>query len=74
MEISTKTYLLELSTMIHVVREQIKCMLVKERPRVISLARLLDLIICRVYQNVKVCYYIFQRRKTHSAFQITNDK
>ena len=32
-EISTKMHLLELSTMIHVVRKQIKCILVNERPR-----------------------------------------
>ena len=38
---STKMHLLELSTMIHVVRNQIKCILVNERPRDISLARLL---------------------------------
>ena len=50
MEISTKMHLLELSTMIHVVRKQIKCILVNERPRDISLARLRDLI-CRVYQS-----------------------
>ena len=31
MEISQKTHLLELSTMIHVVRKQIKCILVNER-------------------------------------------
>ena len=63
MEISTKTHLLELSTMFHVVRNQIKCILVNERPRDIS--RLRDLI-CHVYQSVNdvsVCYYIFQRRK-----------
>ena len=48
MKISTKTYLLELSTMIHVVRNQIKCILVNERLRDISLARLHDLI-CHVY-------------------------
>ena len=66
MEISTKTHLLELSTMIHVVRKQIKCILVNKRPRDISLARLLDLI-CRVYQSVNdvsICY--FQRRKKTS--------
>ena len=40
MEISAKMHLLELSTMIHVVRKQIKCLLVNERPRDISLARL----------------------------------
>ena len=75
MEISTKTHLLELSTMIHVVRNQIRCILVKERPCDISLARLRDLI-RRVYQSVNdvsVCYDIFQRRRTHSAFQITYD-
>ena len=58
MEISTKMHLLELSTMIHVVRNQIKCILVNERPRDISLARLRDQI-CRVYQSVNdvlVCY------------------
>ena len=58
MEISTKTHLLELSTMIHVVRNQMKCILVNERPRDIYLARLRDLI-CRVSQSVKdvsVCY------------------
>ena len=42
MEISTKTHLLEISTMIHVVRKQIKCILVNERSRDISLARLRD--------------------------------
>ena len=42
--------LLELSTVIHVVRKHIKCILVNERPRDISLARLLDLIY-RVYQS-----------------------
>ena len=57
MEISTKTYLLELSTMAHVVRNQ----LVNERPRDISLARLCDLI-CRVYQSVN-----------NVSFQITYD-
>ena len=69
MEISTKTHLLELSTMIHVVRNQIKSLLVNERPRDISLARSRDLI-CRVYQSVNdvsVSYYIFQRQKNHSA-------
>ena len=55
MEISTKVHLLELFTMIHVVRKQIKCLLVKERPRDISLARLRDLICC-VYQSVKIQY------------------
>ena len=43
---------------------------VNERPRDISLARLLDLI-CRVYQrvnDVSVCYYIFQRRKNSLGF------
>ena len=64
MEISTKTHLLELSTMIHVVRNQIRCMLVNERPRDISLARLRDLTCC-VYQSVN------RDEKTHSAFQIT---
>ena len=66
MEISTKTHLAELSTMVHVVRNQIKCILVNERPREISLARLRDLI-CRVYQSVN------RDEKTHSAFQITYD-
>ena len=51
MEVSTKMHLLELSTMIYVVRNQIKCVLVNERPRDLSLARLRDLI-CRVYQRV----------------------
>ena len=51
MEISTKMHLLELSTMIHVVRKQIKYILVNERPHDISLVRLPDLI-CRVYQSV----------------------
>ena len=37
MEISTKTHLLELSTMIHVVSRQIKCILVNERQLDISL-------------------------------------
>ena len=57
-DISTKTHLLELSTVIHVVRNQIKCVLVNERPRDISLARVRDLI-RRVYQSVNdvsVCY------------------
>ena len=74
MEISTKTHLLELSTMIHVVRNQIKCILVNERPHDISWLR--DLI-CHVYQgmnDVSVCYYIFQRRKNPAAFQITHDQ
>ena len=69
-EISTKTHLLELSTMINVVRNPIKCILVNERPRDISLARLRDLI-CRVSQSVKdvsVCHYIFQRRKSPLGF------
>ena len=43
MEISTKMHLLELSTMIHVVRKQIKYILVNERPRDMSRARLRDL-------------------------------
>ena len=71
-EISTKTHLLELSSMIHVVRKQIKCILVNKRPLDISLARLRDLI-CRVYQNVNdvsVRYYIFQRRKHPLGFQM----
>ena len=71
MEISTKTHLLELSTMIHIVRNQIKCILVNEQPRDISLARLRDLI-RRVYQSVNdvsVCYYIFQRRKNPQLFK-----
>ena len=51
MEISLKMHLLELSTLIHVVRKQIKCILVNERPRDISLVRLRDLI-CRVYKSV----------------------
>ena len=51
MEINTKMNLLELSTMIHVVRKQIKYILVNERLRDISLARLRD-VICRVYQSV----------------------
>ena len=38
MEISTKMHWLELSTMIYVVRKQIKCVLVNKRPRDISLA------------------------------------
>ena len=36
MEINTKMHWLELSTMIHVVRKQIKYILVNERPRDIS--------------------------------------
>ena len=70
MEISTKTYLLELSTMVHVVINHIKCVLVNERPRDISLARLRHLI-CRVYlsmKDVSVRYYIFQRRKNPLGF------
>ena len=51
MEISTKMHLLELFTMIDVVRKQIKCKLVNERPRDISLARLRYLI-RHVYQSV----------------------
>ena len=51
MEINTNMHLLELSTMIHVVRKQIKCILVNERPRDNSLGLLCDLI-CRVYQSV----------------------
>ena len=43
MEINTKMHWLELSTMIHVVRKQIKYILVNERPRDISRARLHDL-------------------------------
>ena len=43
MEINTKMHLLELFTMIHCVRKQIKYILVNERPRDISLARLNDL-------------------------------
>ena len=66
MEISTKTDLPELSTMIHVVRNQIKCIFVNERPRDISIARLRDLV-CRVYQSVD------RDEKTHSALQITYD-
>ena len=61
MEINTKMHLPEVSTVIHVVRNQIKCVFVKERARDVSLARLRDLI-CRVYQSVNdvsVCYYIF---------------
>ena len=46
---------------IHVVRNQIRRMLVNERPRDISLARLRDLT-CRVYQSVK------QRRKNSLGF------
>ena len=53
MKISTKTHLLELSTMIHVVGNQIRCILVNERPRYISLARLRDLTCC-VYQSVNL--------------------
>ena len=67
MEISTNTHLLELSTMIHVVRNQVRCILVNERPRDISLARLRDLI-CRVYQSVNdVSVTFFRDEKTHSA-------
>ena len=33
MEISTKTHLLELSTVVHVVKNHIKCILLKKRPR-----------------------------------------
>ena len=51
MEINTKMHLLELSTMIHVVRNRIKYILVNARPRDISLAPIRDLI-CRVYQSV----------------------
>ena len=47
---SAQPHLLELSTMIHVVRNQIKCILVNERPHDTSLAQLCDLI-CRVYQS-----------------------
>ena len=49
--ILTNMHLLELSSTIHVVRKQIKYILVNERPRDISLARLRDLI-CRVYKSV----------------------
>ena len=63
MEISTKMHLLELSTMIHVVRKQIKYILVNERPRDISLARLLDLI-----SRVSVCYYFFRDEKNPLDF------
>ena len=58
MEISTKMHLPELSTVIHVVRKQIKCLLVNERPRDISLARLRDLI-CRVFKNERTRNTIF---------------
>ena len=71
MENSTKTHLFELSTTIHVVRNQIKCILVNEQPRYISLARLRDLIDCRVYQSlndVLVCYYIFWRQENPLGF------
>ena len=70
MEISKKMHLLELSTMIHAVGNKIKCILVNDRPRDISLVRLLDLIY-RVYQSMKdvsICYYIFQRRKNPLGF------
>ena len=70
MEISPKTHLHELSTMIHVVRKQIKCILVNERPRDISLGRLRDLICC-VYMSVNACQSLitfFRDKETHSAF------
>ena len=54
-------------TMIHVVRNQIKCILVNERPCDISLAQLRDLICRTVYQSVN------RDEKPHSAFQITYD-
>ena len=64
MEISRKTYLLELSTMIHVVRKQIKYILVNEGPRNISLARLRGLcLLCLVYQSVNdvsLCFRLFR--------------
>ena len=44
MEISTKLHLPEVSTVIHVVTKQIRCVLVNKRLRDISLARLRDLI------------------------------
>ena len=71
MKISTKTHSLELFTMIHVVRNQIKCILVNKRPRDISLARLGDLI-CHVYQSVNgvpVWYYIFQTKTPTQLFK-----
>ena len=43
MKINTKMHWLELSTMIHIVRKQIKYILVNERPHDISRARLRDL-------------------------------
>ena len=43
MEINTKMHWLDLSTMIHLVRNQIKYILVNERPRDSSRARLRDL-------------------------------
>ena len=52
MEISTKMHLLELSTMIHVVRKQIKWKLVNERPRDISLLDYVNYLICGVYQSM----------------------
>ena len=70
-----KDALLGLSTIIHVVRKQIKFILLNERPCDISLARLRDLI-CRVYQcvnDVSVCCYIFQRRKSPLGFSNSLD-
>ena len=64
MEISTKTHLLEFSTVNHVVRNHIRCILVNERPRDISLDRLRDQI-CRVYQTVNdvpVSHYLSETK------------
>ena len=51
--------------MIHEVQNQMKCILLNERPRDISLVRLRDQI-CRVYQSVNVI--TFQRRKLQAIY------
>ena len=51
--------------MIHVVQNQMKCIVLNERPRNISLDQLRDLI-CLVYQtvnDVSVCYLHFSEMK-----------
>ena len=62
--------------MMHVVKNQIICILLNERPRDISLVPQLRDLICRVYpsvNDVSVLFTLFRDENSHSAFQTTYD-
>ena len=61
--------------MIHVLQNQMKRILLNERPRDISVVQLRDLI-CRVYQtvnDVSVCYFLFLETKKSTPLSKQHD-